>query len=242
MDRTYVSVLFALVCLCEVVFLSPITLAQAATGEKATPKAESTREPTLNRTRDLARLMDSRDYARGLALEYNVLLAEGGDVPPRSVDPTKPFKTGDCIALELKANGPGYLFILAEQASHKWLSLFPSVIDPEGMNAVSAGAITRAPAKGCFQFVDPVGTERLFLLLLQAQTDVEELVRAYKLSSAATPPEEGVDPVEKVQKQLTGRDIKFRSLENTNVGGQAFTTYAIAPDPRLSIELRLKHQ
>lgn len=199
--------------------------------------------------RDLERSPLPGGGVQNLGIRYNVLLFSAkGDVP-QPVDPERTFRTGDCIALALQANRAGYLYVLAEGASGEWVPLLPSVLTPDEPNAVNGGAHVQAPTKDCFEFAQPAGIERLFLILSRDVADVKGLLDVFRTSSLARsePPADPTlasgEAAAKLQDRFGSRDLRLKkNAKPETPDEQPFTVYAVAPAPRLFVEIRLRHQ
>lgn len=203
---------------------------------------------SLSANRDLKRSGAPAVGVQYLGVRYNILLFNSSGRPPQPVDPRRVFKTGDCIALELQSNRAVYLYVLSEGASGMWAPLVPSVLAPEESNVLPNARI-RAPTGDCIEFTDPPGTERLFLILSRDIADVRNLLDVFRLSSLASgkqPGESGAangDAIATLRNHLGSRDMRLKKIDKPEIPDeQPFTTYAVAPAPRLFLEIRLRHE
>jgi hypothetical protein len=114
-----------------------------------------------------------------LGLRYALLLIDGGHSEPVSAD--RVFKAGECFALTLEVNHSAYLYVLARQSSGSWKPLIPSVQAGQQIDVLAPGVQIRVPKGGCFQIVNPPGTETMFVLLTREPADAlrltEEIVK-----------------------------------------------------------------
>ena len=246
--RAWIGIALALPCCAQATKTSltarDLYLGSVDNGKPTSSKAAIEKADTTAASPDLGRTHLETAALQRLGIRYKVLLF-GGTSEPQPVQPKRVFKTGDCIALELHANLPGYLYILAEGASGAWTSLGPSTLVPDEISeARSGGSAKRAPTHGCIKFADPPGDERLFLFMSSNLADTEELVRLFKLSSLA---------------RMAPRDLTFSQLEQPGTPDKApftpsetalpgvldedpFTVYAVASGARLAVEVVLAHK
>ena len=88
---------------------------------------------------------------QNLGLRYNLLLVDHTtNEIKEAVSPAHNFQEGDCVAIELMPNRPGYLYVLEQGSSGKWSSLFPSPKLPDEENKVKAWVPRRVPESGPF--------------------------------------------------------------------------------------------
>lgn len=225
---------------------------ESASADQPLPQAEApqTGSNTLGRGRDLKRSEASTTAVQHLGVRYNILLfGQDGDVP-QPADAQRSFRTGDCIGLELEVNRAGYLYVLAEGSSGTWEALVPSALVANEANQVSPRTRVQAPERGCFEFTDPPGTERLFLIFSRAIGDVSELLRLYRLSSIARtdrPSKSAGAGGEALRAQLRdrlgSRDLKLtRIVRPESPDERPFTVYAVGEAPRLFVEIALRHE
>jgi hypothetical protein len=185
-----------------------------------------------------------------LGIRYNILQLSPIHKSPIPVDPEGIFRTGDRIVLDLEASKPGFLYVLALNASGKWSSLYPT--DPESNRkpVLPLAKPTRAPEDGSFiEFTEPSGTERLFVILLQDQSDVKELLTLYRMSSLSPPADPASDhrgeAIAKIQSRFASRDLvvkRIASPDPERSNERPYAVYAVAPASRLFIEIKLRHE
>lgn len=192
-----------------------------------------------------ANAMTMRAAPAALSVRYNVLLKDGDKEV--AVNPTKGFKTNDCIVLVLEANRAGYLHIVAEGTSGEWVPLFPAPNSAVTTNQVKAHEQVRAPAKSCFEFLGQHGTERLFIIMTNEDIDVKDILQTFRLSSVATIPSTSKNTVEEEIAQLgtrfRSRDIRVRAEEEPRYADERpHMVYAAAPHDRIFLEVRLDHK
>jgi Protein kinase domain/Domain of unknown function (DUF4384) len=85
----------------------------------------------------------------------------------REVDPqTTEFHNGDSIRLVFESNTDGYLYVVEEGTSGRWIVLFPDARINGGRNQIEKFKDYKIPsAEGVFTFNERAGTERLFVFL-----------------------------------------------------------------------------
>ncbi|MCZ2149884.1 MAG: DUF4384 domain-containing protein [Bryobacterales bacterium] len=180
-----------------------------------------------------------------MTIRYNVLLRQNDREV--AVSPTNEFQANDCIVLALESNSPGFLYIVAEGASGKWVSLFPVPNDARTPTRVKAHERVRSPEKGCFEFYGQRGTERFFVAMTREEADVKDIVQAFRLSSVATvpgtPAKTTEEEIAQLGTRLQSRDLRVRTEEEARSDGEGpHTVYAAAPHGRMFLEIRLDHK
>jgi hypothetical protein len=183
---------------------------------------------------------DAGETAHYVGIRYSVLLFSKEGKPPQAVDPERVFRSGECIAVELQANRAGYLYVLAGGPSGNWAVLLPSGAASDEPKQVAAGVPSRVPLKDCFEFTQPSGTERLFLVLLRDRADVKGLLETIKLSPQSS---QAPNQADRLEEKYASSDPKSRRIERANAPGDPpFTVYAVAAGRHLSVEIKLRHE
>ncbi len=189
----------------------------------------------------------------------------------QEVDVESTFHSGDRIRLEAQANSTGYLYVVAQGSSGAWQVLFPAREVAGGSNQVHRGETRLVPGGNAGQFVfdEQAGTEKLFLVLSrQPEANLDKLIYSMGQSSTPAAPasEEPArvmmaqatvsdDIISRMRAEMSSRDLIFEKVDNEKVaaaeGGKGqvkmeTAAYVVnpstAPDARVVVDLKLKHQ
>jgi hypothetical protein len=198
-----------------------------------------------------------------LGLRYGVLLVDPRSGQAEAADPARVFKSGECIALEFEANRSGYLYVLEQGSSGKWLSLFPSAELPDESNVVRSRTTVRVPARHCFEIEGAAGTERIFVVLSRNPEDLAQLHQAIRSGRTEAP---GPSPAPAVKSggtllamnrldeeiarfagDLRSRDLRVKKVTQPEGDGErANSVYVVnastAPSDRVVTEVRIEHR
>ncbi len=198
-----------------------------------------------------------------LGLRYGVLLVDPRSGQAEPADPARIFKSGECIALEFEANRSGYLYVLEQGSSGKWLSLFPSAELPDDSNVVRSRTTVRVPARHCFEIEGAAGTERIFVVLSRNPEDLAQLHQAIRSGRAEAPgpsPAPAAKPGEtllamnrldaeiaRFAGDLRSRDLRVKKVaQPEGEGERPNSVYVVnasnAPSDRVVTEVRIEHR
>ncbi len=104
-------------------------------------------------------------------VRYNVLrYVDKENAISEPVDPDGNFRSKDCLAIELKPNRGGHLYVFNRASSGRWQVMLPNKEMEGELDMVPGGATVRIPQKHCFGFDENRGVETLRLVL----TDEED--------------------------------------------------------------------
>jgi hypothetical protein len=183
------------------------------------------------------------------------------------VDAGTTFHSGDKIKVAVKANDPGYLYVISRGPTGTWVVQFPSAEIDGGNNQIARDQEYTVPSGGRFNFTDQPGEEKLFIVFSRKPAqDLEKLI--YSLGNAKAPapvaneaPEPPAkiltmagnrrpieDPfVNKLRSELVSRDLVFEKVDDDTPGDRKEkAVYVASPDrtanARVVIDLTLKHQ
>jgi hypothetical protein len=228
-------------------------------------------KPTPNQTPSDApvQAVSTRPPAAGpLGIRYSVLKRNAAGVY-QEVDVDSTFHSGDRIRLEAQANTTGYLYVVAQGSSGAWQVLFPSREVAGGSNQVNRGETRLVPGGNAGQFVfdEQAGTEKLFFVLSrQPEKNLDKLIYSMGQSNAPVSAEPARvmmaqasisdDVISRLRDQMAARDLIFEKVDNEKVAaaqgagnGQVkmeTAAYVVnpstAPDARLVVDVKLKHQ
>lgn len=100
-----------------------------------------------------------------VAVEYEVLLHDGGNVRP--VNPEQhEFRLGDRIRVRVQPVADTYLYIFNKGSDGEYQILMP--IEQEAAPFVRAGSVVELPEAEFFEFVPPAGSEELIVVATKA--------------------------------------------------------------------------
>ncbi len=172
------------------------------------------------------------------------------------------FHAGDKIQLEVQANSPGYLYIIAKGSSGTWKPMFPSSDVEDGNNHVDGWHSYTLPPKSRMVFDQQTGTERIFIVFSrEPETDLEKTI--YSLQGgrprpAAAPQEAphqkqmimtaSVDDAMVGRLRTTfSRDLVIERVNEDTPGEKKETAVYVvnptgSPDSRVVADLALVHQ
>jgi hypothetical protein len=165
--------------------------------------------------------MSPKTAVQHLGLRYTVLLVKGADTRGVAVDPSRNFKKGECVAVEIESNRSGYLYVLAKESSGDWTPLFPAADAVAQDNKIDPGQTVRTPRESCFEIEDPPGTESVFVVLSREPREIQTLADSIKapdknapkpaVAVVQTPPSEKVNAaVEQIAAEAGTRDLPFQ--------------------------------
>ncbi|MBS1854453.1 MAG: DUF4384 domain-containing protein [Acidobacteria bacterium] len=161
-----------------------------------------------------AKAGESAAAALHLGLRYTLLLVDDRTHVGAPVDPTRNFRKGECVAMNIEANRSGYLYVLAKESGGDWEPLFPTPEAPGEDNRIDPGQVVRTPRESCFEIEDPPGTETLFVVLSRDPRDIDQLAESVKLPREKARQTAQAAPVNGVVEQMTAnfgtRDLTFR--------------------------------
>jgi uncharacterized protein DUF4384 len=146
----------------------------AAKATKSTDKGKDSGSKsggsTLNATQPVV------PVALHLGLRYNVLKVDpDAKAPTVEVDPKTVFKTGDCLAILLRPNRSGFMYVFNAGTTKPWDTLLPSAKMPNESNRIQAGASTQVPRDFCFKVGGAPGTDDLVVVLTEREEDQRSL-------------------------------------------------------------------
>ncbi|MBI4875963.1 MAG: DUF4384 domain-containing protein [Acidobacteria bacterium] len=199
-----------------------------------------------------------------LGLAYFLLLIDPRSGKSETVAAERTFKSGECLALEFEANRSGYLYVLEQGSSGKWLSLFPSALMPGESNVVRARSVVRVPARHCFEIEGVPGAERIFIVLSRNPEDLADLHRAIRTGGAGETSPAPLAPagrtgttvlamnridreIARMAGDLRGRDLRIKRIEQPEAAGEPPNSVYVVnasstPSDRVVTEIRIQHR
>lgn len=244
--------------------LPPVPAAKAPAERKSIPTAKNSTAKNKKRASDPA--PDRTPTAvipvvNNLGLRYGVMLVDPRTGRTEPVDPERQFRSGECLALEFEANRSGYLYVLEQGSSGKWLSLFPSAEMPDETNVVRARTTVRVPARHCFEIEGVAGTERIFVVLSRNPEDLSRLHQAIRdgrteETTPAPASKSGTtllavnrldQEISRFANDLRSRDLRIKKIaQPEGAGEQPNSVYVVnasnTPSDRVVTEVRIAHR
>ena len=249
---------------------APKAIAKKTT-PKALPSSGPGSTPSSSPVESATQAVSTRPPAAGpLGIRYSILKRNAAG-EYQEVDVESTFHSGDRIRLEAQANSTGYLYVVAQGSSGAWQVLFPAREVAGGSNQVHRGETRLVPGGNAGQFVfdEQAGTEKLFLVLSrQPEANLDKLI--YSMGQSSTPAAPAsVEParvmmaqatvsddiISRMRAEMSSRDLIFEKVDNEKVaaaeGGKGqvkmeTAAYVVnpstAPDARVVVDLKLKHQ
>src|SRR5262245_48364876 len=143
-----------------------------------------------------------------LGLRYAILKRQAG-AEWREVDIDTVFRSGDNIRVTVEANDEGYLYIISQGASGKFVLLFPTSQVENGENRVKPYQRYVLPAQEQFTFEEPAGEERMQIILTREPIkDLEQkILRGSSAYLRAQNVEFSMDEIGRIRAQLPSRDL-----------------------------------
>jgi len=168
--------------------------------------------PTGTGGRGVARKRTESAARSPLGLRCSILKMNNDT--PVEVPVSTVFHSGDKIRVKVEVNDEGYLYIVTQGTSGKWLPLFPSPSAEDGSNRVAPGRAYLIPDR-TFKFEGHAGTEKLFLVLSRnPEPTMSGLVHDLSGGKQQTPAE---------KKKPTGPDQNVLMAENRIVNDPAIS-------------------
>jgi hypothetical protein len=189
---------------------------------KTTPPAGGEKRPVPPVQNPIIRSSPVKDMATlHLGLRYTLLIAPNKG-PDQPVDPDRPFRNGECVAMELEANRSAYLYVFAKQSSGHWQPLFPHPELADERNVIDPGQKVRTPREACFEIANPPGSETLFVVLSREPRDIDDLQDAIRANEEKDSPAQMASAdrlksaVERMDHQFGTRDLAVRRPAKTS--------------------------
>jgi hypothetical protein len=195
----------------------PKTVAKTETHQAPPPAAAPVKRSPATADGGFIQLASERTSAPApstgapLGLKCTILKLVGSEMQPVPADAV--FHAGDKIQLQIQANSPGYLYIIAKGSSGTWAPLFPSRDVADANNHVDGWHTYTLPPRRMV-FDEQTGTERLFIVFSRApENDLENTI--YSLQGAKAQPAAAPAPAPAAKpKQL----LLTASVDDATVG------------------------
>jgi len=162
----------------------------------------------------------TKEVQHVVALEYAILLSDGGKETPVADIKKHHFKLGDRIRVKIEPVSGAYLYILHEGASGKRVCLLPT--SQEKAPFVKAGGSISLPEDGYFEFAEPPGNEQLLVVATEKPvSDLAGLTNVVfnKPDDQLTPQEKEIKDSIKAKVEQRLKSIRDRQAETTTYRG-----------------------
>jgi hypothetical protein len=179
-----------------------------------------------------------------LGLRYAVL-KKLDDGTYQEISPDSVFHAGDQIRLSLMSNQDGYLYVIEQGSSGRWVPLYPAGDATGGSNKLVPGKEYIVPGSGAWRFTGEPGQEKLFVMLSRApETNLQETIASLKSH------QEGLNDqlVAQLRSEVQSRDLVFTSGDDTQSAQGDRANYVInkatnqTQDPHVVVDVILSHK
>jgi len=180
-----------------------------------------------------------------LGLRYAVL-KKLEDGTYQEISPEAVFHAGDQIRLSLMSNQEGFLYVIEQGSSGRWVPLYPAGRPNSEGNKLVPGKEYIVPASGAWRFTGEPGQEKLFVMLSRSpETNLDETIASLKNH------QEGLNDqlVAQLRSEVQSRDLVFTSGDDTQPAAQGDkASYVVnkatsqTPDPHVVVDVVLSHK
>ncbi len=180
-----------------------------------------------------------------LGLRYAVL-KKLSDGTYQEISPDSVFHAGDEIRLSLMSNQDGYLYVIEQGSSGKWVPLYPASNASADGNKLSPGKEYVVPGTGAWRFTGEPGQEKLFVLLSRTpEANLDDTIASLRDHQGAI----NDQFVSQLRGEVQSRDLVFTSGDSDTTPGNADkATYVVnkasgaTPDPHVVVDVVLSHK
>ncbi len=179
-----------------------------------------------------------------LGLRYAVL-KKLDDGTYQEISPEAVFHAGDQIRLSLMSNQNGYLYVIEQGSSGRWVPLYPANSAAPDSNKLVPGKEYIVPGSGAWRFTGKPGQEKLFVMLSRTpETNLEETIASLKSH------QDGLNDqmVAQLRSEVQSRDLVFTSGDDTQSAQGDKANYVInkatnqTQDPHVVVDVVLSHK
>lgn len=180
-----------------------------------------------------------------LGLRYAVL-KKLDDGTYQEISPDSVFHAGDQIRLSLMSNQEGFLYVIEQGSSGRWVPLYPGGAASANSNKLAPGKDYIVPGTGAWRFTGEPGQEKLFVMLSRApETNLEETIASLKSR------QEGLNDqvVAQLRNEVQSRDLVFTNGDDTQASaGADKANYVVnkatnqTEDPHVVVDVVLSHK
>lgn len=180
-----------------------------------------------------------------LGLRYAVL-KKLDDGTYQEISPDSVFHAGDQIRLSLMANQDGYLYVIEQGSSGRWVPLYPGGSAAPDSNKLVPGKEYIIPGSGAWRFTGSPGQEKLFVMLSRTpEANLEETIASLKSR------QDGINDqlVAQLRNEVQSRDLVFTNGDDTQSSAEGDkANYVInkatnqTQDPHVVVDVVLSHK
>ncbi len=180
-----------------------------------------------------------------LGLRYAVL-KKLEDGTYQEISPEAVFHAGDQIRLSLMSNQEGFLYVIEQGSSGRWVPLYPASDSSGDGNRLVPGKEYIVPGTGAWRFTGEPGQEKLFVMLSRTpETNLDETISALKNH------QDGLNDqvVAQLRNEVQSRDLVFTSGDDDKASGSSDkASYVVnkatsqTPDPHVVVDVVLSHK
>lgn len=211
---------------------------------KRPAKPVSTPERKASKAPEETRPVKNVSVSAPLGLRYSVL-KQRTDGTYQEISPESVFHAGDRIRLSLMSNQQGYLYVVEQGSSGKWIPLYPGGNAVEDSNRLAAGKEYIVPGKGAWEFKGEAGQERLFVLLSrEPEPDLNGMIATLRDGKGGLDDQE----VTHLRSEVQTRDLVFTNAEDDSTDNGDKASYVInkasnkTADPHVIVDVVLSHK
>lgn len=179
-----------------------------------------------------------------LGLRYAVL-KKLADETYQEISPDAVFHAGDQIRLSLMSNQTGYLYVIEQGSSGRWVPLYPPSNGSAEGNKLVPGKDYIIPGSGAWRFTGEPGQEKLFVMLSRApETNLDQTIASLKSH------QDGLNDqfVAQLRSEVQSRDLVFTSGDDDKSSSSDKANYVVnkatsqTPDPHVVVDVILSHK
>ena len=180
-----------------------------------------------------------------LGLRYAVL-KKLDDGTYQEISPESVFHAGDQIRLSLMSNQDGFLYVIEQGSSGRWVPLYPAGSATAESNKLVPGKEYIVPGTGAWRFTGSPGQEKLFVMLSRTpETNLDATIASLKSH------QDGLNNqlVAQLRNEVQSRDLVFTSGDDTQSSAQGDkANYVInkatsqTQDPHVVVDVVLSHK
>jgi len=179
-----------------------------------------------------------------LGLRYAVL-KKLEDGTYQEISPESVFHAGDQIRLSLMSNQAGFLYVIEQGSSGRWVPLYPGSKASADGNKLVPGKEYIVPGTGAWRFTGEPGQEKLFVMLSRApETNLDATISSLKTH------QDGLNDqlVSQLRSEVQSRDLVFTSGDDDKSSSSDKASYVVnkatsqTTDPHVVVDVILSHK
>lgn len=212
--------------------------------ESALPSQAKTPKPAPSVNVVDSSTMEKVSVHAPLGLRYAVL-KKLDDGTYQEISPESVFHAGDQIRLSLMSNQEGYLYVIEQGSSGRWVPLYPASDASADGNKLVPGKDYVVPGTGAWRFTGAPGQEKLFVMLSRTpETNLDQTIASLKSH------QDGLNDqfVAQLRSEVQSRDLVFTSGDDDKSSGSDKASYVVnkatgqTPDPHVVVDVVLSHK